>query len=412
MKRMSKGGDQMRLRTLFALAIFPILALLPGCSIMELIGTHSQHVEVPPAEDSAQLEVERLTSNDYQDISPRIAVESGGTVAVLWTSLEMRTPVIKGRFLTVEGWSKEKELGACVGEWDIASRPGDGFLLARTHWGNLYVRELLEGKGDHLVSSGMISSPSILTPGGVQTGAATAGEAYTIWQRKTSEGVNAIQGAILRAGNWTDPIEILTMEKRISRSFLLDGGDRLLLAFVLERDGGSSIYLAELSQELRLANPLRKLRDLGVNYPNLEGGTAADGSFWLAWDGGIREGEQIYVSSSVDGRAWSKPERISMIGARNIDPAIAVDQDFVFVSWVSFDQGGGETDQYGRIRGRWHQVGGNTWRTIEGLYQEENPVLGRDAAVTAGLDRLYLAWEWKGEIYCTTSHNVKTRLVK
>lgn len=335
--------------------------------------------------------IEKLTDNDYQDSAPQIAIDSTGTIAVLWLSLEMRTPVIKGRFLSPDGWSEEQELGTCVGHWDVALGPRGGFLLIRSHWGNLYARELMVGGKEQQISSGTISSPSILV---------TNSRACIIWQRKISEGVNAIEGAIYRGGDCSDPIQILTTEPRIVRPFMLGAGDELLLVVVLERDRGSGIWLARLSQELQLVTPLTKLRDLSTeDCSNAEGAITTDGSFGLAWEEGAKGEEQIYVSSSSDGEVWSEPERISIIGERNLDPAIAIDEDVIYVIWTCFDQGGGESEQYGRIRGRWRQLGAEGWQEIEGLYQEGVPILGRDAAIAAGQDRLWLTWEWWKEVY-------------
>ena len=373
-------------KIVFLLIILPLFALLGGCFPANFRGIDFRPMVTSLGDNAGCCGIERLTSNSYQDGSPQIALDSVGTVVVLWLSLEMRTPVIKGRLLSANGWSEEQDFGPCVGHWNIAPSPGGaGFLLARSHWGNLYARPLRGGK-EKLVSTGMISSPSILS--------ANDG-AYVIWQRKISEGVSTIEGSIYRDGNWSEPIQILTTDQRIVRSFMLAGENELLLVAVLERDGSSSIWLARLSEEMRLVNPLTKLRDLSLNDPHVKGATASDGSFWLAWDEGAKGAEQIYISSSSDGEVWSEAERISLIGERNLDPAIAMDQNAVYVTWTSFDQRGGE---YGWIRGRWHRIGADGWQEIEGLYQD-TPILGRDTTIAAGQGRLWLAWEWEKEIY-------------
>jgi hypothetical protein len=339
---------------------------------------------------SVPAEVERLTENGYQDVFPKIVIDNAGKVAVFWLSLEMRTPIIKGRFLSTSGWSKEQEFGACVGHWDVTSSPKGGFLLVRTHWGDLYATELMVGGSgkQSLISSGMISSPSVLT---------TGDKAYIIWQRKISEENTVIEGATYRSNNWSSPIQILTIAAQpIIHSFILGIGDTLLLVAVLKEDKGSGIYWARLSEELQIKAPLTKLRDLSVDYPNVEGTTAPNGSFWLAWEDGAEGEEQIYVSSSPDGASWSQPEMISPGGNRNLGPAIAADQG-VYVIWTSFDQDAEE--QYGRLQGQWRQLGMAGWQEIKGLSREGRPVLGRDVAIAIGQGRIWLTWEWKEEIY-------------
>ncbi|MCK4411024.1 hypothetical protein KAV67_01950 [Candidatus Bipolaricaulota bacterium] len=385
------GGGYVKFQLVLIFIPIALFVSLSGYSAVDFSEADFRLNATLLSDNSWDYAIKRLTDNSYQDSAPQIAMDNSGTVAVLWLSLEMRTPVIKGRFLSTDGWSEEQELGACVGHWDITLGPRGGFLLVRSHWGNLYARELMLGGKEKQISSGMISSPSILV---------TNSRACIIWQRKISERVNAIEGAIYRDSDWSDPIQILTTEQRIVRSLMLSAGDELLLVVVLGRDGGSSICLARLSQGLHLVIPLTKLRDLSTqDYPNAEGAITADGSPWLAWEEGAKGEEQIYVSSCSDGKVWSEPERISIIGERNLDPAIAVDEDVIYVIWTSFDQKGGEGKQYGRIRGRWHELGAEGWQEIEGLYQEGVPILGRDAAIAAGGDRVWLAWECEEEIY-------------
>lgn len=384
----------MKFKLCFLVISVSLFLLLGGCSFLDFIGNDSRPGVTPLKDNTACCEIERLTNNGYQDSSPQIAIDNVGTVAVLWLSLEMRTPVIKGRFLSRAGSSGEQELGACVGHWDVSPRPKGGFLLVKSHWGNLYARELTEGgkKKEQHISSGMISSPILVANDRI----------YILWLRKMSAGVNAVEGAIYDEGNRLDPILIITTKQRIIRAFMLGASDELLLVVALEENGGSSIYVARLTGELALKGPLTQLVDLRSSYPNVEGIRSSDGDFWLAWDEGAKGGEQIYVSSSSNGEVWSEPERISIVGERNINPAIVADQDVIYVIWTSFARRGGDGEQYGEIKGRWHRIGTESWREILGLYQKGSPILGREAAIDTSGGQLWLAWEWEGEIYVTT----------
>jgi len=371
------------------------LGLMVGCNPSQLTGLDLDHNRNDGVNANAHcFGITRLTDTKFPETGPKVNIDKDGKVGVFWSFRGTMTPLVIGRYLVdeEEGWSRPERLASFVGSWDVAPSPDPegGFLLIRSDWGNIFVSDLQDGREWVLTSEGGAGSPSITT---------VRARAYALWDRKISKGSFVIEGAIYQDGNWSAPIRILALPSghRPTRLFILgrELADPLLVIEVKEiGEGKAAIHIARISDELRLETPLTEIYSSSIDFLSTGGVTGPDGAYWLTWAEGAPGKEQVYVVH-IEGELWFEPQQISTEGERNISPVITADQEHVYIVWTSFSEMG-EGKEYGRIIGKKCSSEG-IWKKIEELYQES--AFGRSPSIAADQEKIWLSWEWEGEIY-------------
>jgi len=320
----------------------------------------------------------RLTDNTYPDVSPKIVMDYSGKPAVFWLSLEMRTPVINGRFYGGNGWSEVQDFGACVGHWDAAAYPSEGFLIARTHWGRLYLEGLNSGR-PWTWSGGMGEVGRLAL-------SSTPNRWYLVWSVKRNAKY-LVQGMFDDIG---DSLALAEFDAPIAALETLALPEYLLLFLTVHQESGTALWVQPMDRSL---HPIRSPEcefSFHADDPWVSAVRDAEGEIWLVWQDGVGEMRGIYVSSSLNGLTWSIPERVSPSDLDCAQPAIATDgEGRIFLVWTEYESQD--------LRGVYWSPETLQWQPLSFL--EEHGIKGEEASLAVDVGKLWLAWERGWEIY-------------
>ena len=320
----------------------------------------------------------RLTDNAYSDVSPKIVIDYSGKPAVFWLSLEMRTPMIKGRFYGHSGWFETQDFGPCVGRWDVAPCPNEGFLIARTHWGRLHLE-------------GLNSAPPWTWSGGMgQVGrlalSSEPNRWYLVWSAKRNAKY-VVQGM---SDDIEAPLALAEVDAPIVALETLPLPEYLLLFLTVRREAGTALWVQPMDRSL---HPIRSPEcefSFHVGDPWVSAVRNAEGEAWLVWQDGVGGLRGIYVSSSSDGLIWSGAERVSPLDRDCAQPAITADKEGrIFLIWTECESQD--------LRGVYWSPETLQWRPLSFL--EEYGIKGEEASLAVDDGKLWLSLERKGEIY-------------
>ena len=350
-----------------------ILICSSGCSVQSL---REEAVCTGMASSDYQM---KLTNNTYPDVNPKVARDVLGRAAIFWLSIKMRTPVIKGRFYIDGSWTKERDLGLCVGHWDVSASPKGGFLLARSHWGELHLEYLnLDKIWTWSKRPGLAGRIALCT---------SSNRSYLVWSER-SNGRYRVRGAFGAFNDFRGPLTVAEFNAPIASLHLLPLVDHLLLFVTVRQSPGTALWVQPLDLSLHPIGNSERAFVFQTDNPRVSVTSDAEGRAWLVWQDKVGGIGIIYVSSSSDGLAWSFPERISPIGINCAQPAIVGDER-VFVVWTE-----GDTQL---LRGAFWSPSTLQWESLSFLKKSDMKGQGASLAVEDG--KLWLTWERKEEIY-------------
>jgi len=373
-----EGGAREVIRFLVGVLVVSGLFAFNGCyqSILHL----EERIVYPKAAlgEAILQSLTRLTDNTYLDVSPKIVIDCSGRPAVFWLSLEMRTPVINGRFYDGDGWSEVRDFGACVGHWDAVAYPSGGFLIARTHWGRLYLKGLNSAQPwtwyGGLGQAGRLALSS--DPNGW----------YLIWSAKRNAKY-LVQGM---SDDLEAPLALAEFDAPIVALEVLPLPEYLLIFLTVYQEGRTALWVQPADRSLHpIQSPECEFLFRTVD-PWVSAVRDANGEIWLVWQDGVGETRGIYVSSSPNGLTWSSPKRVSPWDLDCAQPVIATDgEGRIFIVWTEFE--------LQNLRGVYWSPEALQWQPLSFL--EEYGIKGEEASLAVDDGKLWLAWERKEEIY-------------
>lgn len=336
--------------------------------------------------------IERLTNNDYEEINPKIIIEKNGKIWVFWLSLASRTTQILYKYFGGEKWFTPEKTYECIGNWNVIADPMEGFWLTRSSWGTVYVDYFKEQNQtkEWLISSGRLGDPSITV---------FDKSAYLAWNKIISEEESGIEASIYTDGSWLEPSLIFTTLGKVRKPFILGREkEKLLLIAQVKKDDDWDIYVGKLTKDFPSKISLERISFSFEDEINPEGTVSEKGIYYLTWESGKENEENIYLSFSKDEKMWSKPVILSTSGKRNIHPTISSYQDEIYVVWQSLDEKMNKWVIKGKHYGKKKWCGKGGWEEIKALSEFE-PIYGENPSISLKDGKLFIVWDKEGEIY-------------
>ena len=336
-------------------------------------------------------------SPSWRSAAPRVAVDSGGNVHVVWVEFYSTTngDIFYARFSQVtQSWSAPQNISnsglvrVIVSDYccDIAA-DGSGRVYAVWSEGNVVRLRILSGGAwdePHTVVSGGFNcdSPRVaVTPGG---------NAYVAWW--TNEWRVYSRARI--DGNWEPNARLISVEGKASKFADIALGNNFVGACWVEKNAALDIYQVAYSQRaknsgsgwssLAYAAPM----SLSQQFPVLE--LDSTDSPHVVWTTVLSEsGTRVVHYVNRAGAAFSSPQAISPSMLLHY-PAISETGGNLYASWQVGGYGGGSSVDYNT------RVGGN-WSGYTSVPASGGSTFCDIASNSAG-DGLYIVWDSYGEI--------------